>query len=495
MAAGYVLGIDQSTQGTKLLLFDRTGAVAARTYRAHRQLVNDRGWVSHDMEEVYGNVIAGVRELLEKAGIAGKDIAVLGISNQRETTVAWDNAGNPICPAIVWQCGRAAGIVEKIGRNPADAEKIRSCTGIPLSPFFPAAKMRWLLENACRDVPPGELHLGTVDSYLVYRLTGGRVFATDASNASRTQLMELEQRRWSETICGIFGIPVDTLPKIIDSNGDFGETDMEGVLGCKVPIRCVMGDSHGALYGQRCHEAGMMKTTYGTGSSMMLNTGGQRVMSSHGLAASLAWSIDGVPSYVLEGNINYTGAVISWLKDDLELIRSVDEVNDLCEKANVQDTTVVVPAFTGLSAPYWENNVKAAILGMSRTTGKAELVKAAVESIAHQIADVYEAMRLDFGREIPVLRADGGPTKNQYLMQFTGDMTGAKIFVPGMEELSALGAAYLAGITAGVYDRDRVFENISWREYEAGPMSSGREARRLAWKEAVKAVLWKSSVC
>ena len=295
MAAGYVLGIDQSTQGTKLLLFDGTGAVAARTYRAHRQLVNDRGWVSHDMEEVYSNVIAGVRELLEKAGIAGKDIAALGISNQRETTAAWDNAGKPICPAIVWQCGRAAGIVEKIGRNPADAEKIRSCTGIPLSPFFPAAKMRWLLENTCRDVPPGELHLGTVDSYLVYRLTGGRVFATDASNASRTQLMELEQRRWSETICGIFGIPVDTLPKIIDSNGNFGETDMEGVLGCKVPIRCVMGDSHGALYGQRCHEAGMMKTTYGTGSSMMLNTGGQRVMSSHGLAASLAWSIDGVP--------------------------------------------------------------------------------------------------------------------------------------------------------------------------------------------------------
>lgn len=489
MAGKYILGIDQSTQGTKLLLFDGAGRIVARVDRAHRQIVNERGWVSHDMDEVYENIISGLGELTEKIGIDGEDIAALGISNQRETTVAWDEKGLPLCPAVVWQCGRATDIVEEIGKNPADVEAIQKRTGIPLSPFFPAAKMRWLLENDCRETPPEQLHMGTVDSYLVYRLTGGRVFATDASNASRTQLMDLERMRWSKETCDIFQIPMRILPEIIDSNGDFGETDFEGLLNRRIPIRCVMGDSHGALYGQRCHEAGGMKTTYGTGSSMMLNTGKERVESGHGLAASLAWSIDGEPCYVLEGNINYTGAVVSWLKDDLELLRSAGEVNELCDRANPADTTVLVPAFTGLSAPYWENNVKAAIVGMSRTTGKAELAKAAVESIAHQIADVYEAMKLDYGREIPVLRADGGPTANRYLMQFTGDMTGAHVLVTGMQELSAVGVAYLAGITAGLYEKEKVFENISYLGYAAKMGASEREAKRGAWREAVNAVL------
>lgn len=509
MAGKYVLGIDQSTQGTKLLLFDEKGKVVRRVDRPHRQIVNGQGWVSHDMDEVYANILSAVKELMEATKIDAMELAAVGISNQRETTVAWDSEGKPCCPAIVWQCSRAVDVAESVAGLTLDdqhrvfdgahadsagtciraADYIQDVTGLPLSPFFSAAKMRYLLENDCKDVPIERLHMGTVDSYLVYRLTGGKVFATDASNASRTQLMELDRVCWSREVCDIFGIPMQVLPQILDSNGDFGETDFDGVLDHSVPIRCVMGDSHGALYGQHCHEPGMMKTTYGTGSSMMLNTGTERIRSRHGLAASLAWSIDGTPSYVLEGNINYTGAVISWLKDDLELIRSAKEVNELCERANPEDTTVVVPAFTGLSAPYWASDVKAAIVGMSRTTRKAELARAAVESIAQQITDVYDAMREDFGQDIPVLRADGGPTGNPYLMQFQSDMTDACVFASEAEELSAIGVAYLAGVTAGVYDKIDVFHNIAYREYHANMESAKREAKRAAWKAAVDTVL------
>ncbi len=501
MTGKYILGLDQSTQGTKLLLFDAQGKIAARVDRPHRQLVNEQGWVSHDMEEVYENVKALVRALIEQTGIDSEEIAALGISNQRETTAAWDDAGKPYAPAIVWQCGRAAQIAERLAglslqealpgaeQKEGVSDYIRAVTGIPLSAFFPAAKMRWLLENDCKDIPLSGLHLGTVDSYLLYRLTGGKVFATDASNASRTQLMDLERMCWSREVCDIFGIPAGALPEIRDSNACFGETDFDGELKRPIPIRSVMGDSHSALFGQRCHGAGMMKTTYGTGSSMMLNTGERRVTSRHGLATSLAWSVDGAASYVLEGNINYTGAVISWLKDDLGLIASAGEVNGLCEAANPEDTTVVVPAFTGLSAPYWENNVRAAIVGMSRTTKKAELVRAAVESIAQQITDVYHAMKLDFGDGIAVLRADGGPTKNPYLMQFQSDMTGAKVFASQAEELSAIGVAYMAGIEAGLYDRERVFDNITYREYVREMEPEKIEEKRSAWSAAVKSVL------
>ena len=482
----YILSIDQSTQGTKMLLFDQNGTAVTRVDRPHRQIVNELGWVSHDMEEVYDNIISGLKEILAKTDIHSKEIAAVGISNQRETTVAFGPSGKPFCPAIVWQCGRAANIVKQME---AEAETVRRITCLPLSPFFPAAKMRWLLENDCMDIDSKDLHIGTVDSYLVYRLTGGKVFATDASNASRTQLMDLDTINWSQEHCTHFRIPAKVLPEIMDSNGNFGETDFEGVLDYKIPIRCVMGDSHGALYGQHCHESGMMKTTYGTGSSMMLNTGKRKIASRHGLASSLAWRIDGVPSYVLEGNINYTGAVISWLKDDLGLLRSAKEVNELCLQANPEDSTIFVPAFTGLSAPYWNDSAKAAVLGMSRTTKKAEFAKAAVESIAQQVTDVFEAMVPDFGENIKILRADGGPTGNPYLMQFQSNMAGCGILVPDAEELSAIGVAYLAGITAGIYDKAKVFQNISYREYRPDMPPSVREKKRNAWKEAIRTVI------
>lgn len=486
----YVIGIDQSTQGTKVLLFDGDGKILYRADRSHRQIINDAGWVSHDMDEVYANLIDGVREVMEKTGVPADQIAAVGISNQRETTVAWDGDGRPLAKAIVWQCGRAAEITERLSREHPDApERIRSISGLPLSPFFPAAKMSWLLqrESAVRE-KRGELHLGTVDSYLVYRLTGGKTFATDASNASRTQLFDLHTLSWSEELCDLFGVPMECLPTVCDSNERYGLTDFEGTLPLAVPILGVLGDSHAALFGQGCHRKGMMKTTFGTGSSMMLHAGDEFVESSHGLATSLAWGMNGKVSYVLEGNINYTGAVISWLKNDLGLIGSPSEVEPLIAQANPKDATVLVPAFTGLGAPYWDNEARAAFLYMSRTTKKPELVKAATESISHQIADVLEAMEQDFGQKITELRADGGPTRNRYLMQFTADMTDTRVAASTTEELSAIGAAYMAGLKAGCYRKEDIFQNIEYTSYRKQRSEEEISERRSRWKEAVSRV-------
>lgn len=481
----YVIGIDQSTQGTKVLLFDSAGNIRKRVDRPHRQIIDERGYVSHDMEEIYRNLINGVRELLADFAADDDEIAAVGISNQRETTVAWSKEGKPYAHAVVWQCSRAAEISR---RHQAQADYIREHTGLVLSPFFPAAKMQWLMEQELSGIDRTGICLGTVDSYLIYRLTGGEIFATDYSNASRTQLFDLHALDWNETICNSFGIDIGMLPEVRDSNADFGRTDFDGILSKKVPIRGVMGDSHAALYGQGCHERNMIKATYGTGSSIMMHTGDQPVMGKHGLAVSLAWGIDKKVSYVLEGNINYTGAVIKWLENNLQMIASAGELEDWTAKANRNDTTILVPAFTGLSAPYWENDAQAALVGMTRTTGKAEIIKAAVESIASQITDVIEAMEEDCGQKIVQLRTDGGATKNGYLMQYQSDLTGAEVLISGTEELSAAGAAYLAGITAGCMEKETVFSKIRYRSLKPEMEPKEKEILRGRWKQAVKMV-------
>lgn len=486
MAEEYVLSIDQSTQGTKLLLFDNRGKILTRVDRLHRQIVNDKGFVSHDMEEVYQNILEEVKDVISymiNNGLNPANIKALGISNQRETTVCFDEKGKPLAHAIVWQCARATDIVNRYSKEAA--EKIKKVTGIPLSPFFPAAKMCWLLENDCKDIDKNKIHLGTVDSFLCFRLTKGKVFATDASNASRTQLLDLKNLCWSKEVCDMFKIPISSLPEIKNSNDIFGYTDFEGLLSNKIPIHAIMGDSHSALFGQHCHEPGTLKTTYGTGSSMMLNTGEDLIESNFGLATCLAWKVGNKPVYCLEGNINYTGAVISWLKDDLGLINKASEVNGLCDEANKDDTTVIVPAFSGLSAPYWKNDAKAIISGMTRTTRKAEIAKACVESIAQQICDVFEAMKQDYGKNIEIIKADGGPTKNPYLMQFQSDMTNTNVYASNAEELSAIGVAYLAGMEESVYD-ESVFENIDYVKFSPSMTQKDREQKRQLWKDTIK---------
>ena len=492
MSDFYILGIDQSTQGTKGVLVDEAGLIIERADRPHDQLISDDGWVSHDLDQIWENSLLVLKEVIEKAGVDKTMIRALALTNQRETTAAWSrNDGKPLANAIVWQCSRAAGICEAVEEKYHCRDEIYARTGIQLSPFFPASKMAWLLENEERvreAAEKKELALGTIDSYLLYRFTKGSSFRTDYSNAGRTQLMNLRELKWDDTICRWFKIPVDALPQITDSDAEFGWTDLEGYLPEPVPIHAVLGDSHGALFGHNCRESGGVKATYGTGSSVMLNIGETFIQSAHGLATSLAWKIGGKAVYVLEGNINYTGAVISWLKNDLQLIRSPGETGQLAKEANAGDTTYLVPAFSGLGAPWWKNDAKAMICGMSRMTGKKELVKAACESIAYQITDVLEAMRSDTGLKINRLCVDGGPTRNEYLMQFQSDISRADISIPDAEELSVLGTVYAAGLAAGLYD-ESVFDALSYREYTPSMPAEERKRRLDGWKEAVSLLL------
>lgn len=483
----YILGIDQSTQGTKAILTDEDGKIIGRADRNHRQIINEQGWVSHDLEEIYQNVLHSVRDVVEKTSISRDEIRAVGISNQRETTAVWHRSGQPLNDAVVWQCSRAKEIVSDLREK---GGVIKRKTGLPLSPYFPAAKMAWLLKNTKtlfeKSIMPEEICLGTMDSWLIYRLTGGRSFKTDYSNASRTQLFHIHDLKWDEEICACFEIPERALPEVCGSDSVFGMTDFEGFLNREIPIHSAMGDSHAALFGQGCHRSGMVKTTYGTGSSIMMNTGDNCVASRHGLVTSLAWGIDGKVSYVLEGNINYTGAVITWLKDDLKLIASPAETKDAAMRANPNDRTVLVPAFSGLSAPYWNDNARAVIYGMTRTTGKNELIRAALDSIALQIQAVIDAMEKDSGMKIRELRVDGGPTRNDYLMQMQSDLSAADVAVARVEELSALGAAYLAGIGTGIYNKEKLFGTDGRKFYRPQMQQKEREKRLRDWEEAVQ---------
>lgn len=491
MAEKYIISIDQSTQGTKALLFDEGGSLIKRTDKPHEQIINEKGWVSHNPVEIYENVIDVVARLTKD--IDGSRIIGVGISNQRETSLAWDRiTGEPLADAIVWQCARAADICERVERQ-GKAEDIRRKTGMNLSPYFPASKIAWLLENvegAREKADRGEICHGTIDSWLVYKLTGGKSYKTDYSNASRTQLFNIFELKWDEEICAWFGIDPANMARVCDSDSEFGETDFEGVLPKKVPIHGVLGDSHGSLFGQGCLKPGMTKSTYGTGSSIMMNIGEKPVLSTHGVVTSLAWSMGGKVNYVLEGNLNYTGAVITWLKDDLKLIESPGETGILAREAIQDDELYLIPAFSGLGAPYWDSRATAAIVGMTRTTGKAEVVRAGLECIAYQITDIVKAMCEDAGVRLGELRVDGGPTKNEYLMQFQSDIADVAVQVPDSEELSGIGPAYAAGLALGVWD-ESVFGRLNRVKYAPGMDGETRKKKYNGWKAAVSTVLTK----
>ena len=489
----YVLGIDQSTQGTKALLFDEEGTLICRTDLPHKQYINEKGWVEHDPEEIYANTLAVVKNLVEKAGINKNDLAVLGISNQRETAMVWNRTtGKPVYNAVVWQCARGAQICEEIEKA-GDADMIRSHTGLQLSPYFSAAKIAWVLKNVGgvqELADKGELCCGTIDSWLVYKLTGGKEFRTDYSNASRTQMFNISELKWDKQVCGLFGIPMSALPEVTDSDGDYGITDFDGYLDHEIPIRGVLGDSHGALFGQGCVETGMIKSTYGTGSSIMMNIGDKPVFSNR-VVTSLAWKLGGEVKYVLEGNINYPGAVITWLKDDLELISSPGETEQLAKESNPADKSYLVPAFTGLGAPYWDSEATGILTGMTRTTKRKEIVRAALDCIAYQITDVIKAMSTESGIDISELRVDGGPTKNKYLMQFQSDIAHVTVQVPSSEELSGIGVAYAAGIAAGIYNKKEVLNKMTRIRFTPQMQPEERAQKYAGWKNAVEQVLHK----
>ena len=493
MSTFYILGVDQSTQGTKAVLFNGQGKIIGRCDLPHKQIISEESWVSHDPEEIYRNVVAVCKQVVENTGIDKKLIACMGIDNQRETTVGWDRkTGQPVGDAIVWQCNRAKKLCDRIGADSSAGDEIYKKTGLKLSPYYPAAKMVWMTENfpdIGEKIRNHTLALGTVDSWVIYKLTHGVSFKTDYSNASRTQLFNIKELQWDRELCGRFNIPMDALPEVCDSDSIFGYTDLDGYLEKPIPIRGVLGDSHGALFGHNCLSSGDIKATYGTGSSVMLNTGFEPFFSEHGLSTSLAWKVKGKVSYVLEGNINYTGAVISWLKDSLGLIQSATETSKLASEADVHDQTYIIPAFSGLGAPWWRDDTHALITGMSRTTGKNEIVKAACECSAYQINDVIEAMRKDTGLNILQMCVDGGPTRDKYLMQFQSDITNISIKIPDAEELSVIGAAYLAGISAGLYDEAGIYNAISYSGYQSRMDSGIRNGKLAGWNKAIKMLL------
>lgn len=490
MKKSYILSIDQSTQGTKCLLFDSRGNLVCRTDAPHEQIISPEGWISHNMEEIYRNLQRCVRELVAKSGIDKDAITCIGISNQRETTVAWNReTGKPVCSAIVWQCTRSQPICERIAAK-GYAALIQERTGLPLSPYFPASKMAWILENneeAKMLAAQRKLYFGTVDSWLIYRMTNNTCFRTDYSNASRTQLFNIRTQTYDSDLCSIFGIQSSMLPKVCDSDSLFGMTDFGGFLSHPIPIHSVLGDSQSALFGQGCLKPGMIKATYGTGSSVVLNIGSEPKSSTQGIATSIAWRYKGHTQYIMEGNINYTGAVLTWLKE-IGLLQSAYESSELAHHSNPEDSTYLVPAFTGLGAPYWQSDAKAAFSGISRKTGRAELVRAGLESIAFQIRDVLDCMKKDTGISVSKLFVDGGPTQNEYLMQFQSDLMDAAVLVPNAEELSGIGVAFMSGIAIGIYD-ESVFHVIQRTSYHPQMTSSRREEKYSGWLHAVKLVL------
>ena len=441
----YIVGLDQSTQSTKALLVDMSGNVVGKSSLPHRQIIGNSGWVSHDPEEIFANVCAVIKDVILTNDIDPCDVVAITISNQRETCLGWNRiTGKSLGYAIVWQCSRAEDICAELL---SDEERIHQITGLTPSPYFSAAKLAWILRNderarAWKDA--GDLCLGTIDSYLIYRLTDCRSFSTDYSNAARTQLLDINELSWSDELCQDLSIGKDSLPSVIDSDGDFGVTTLGGFFPSEVIIAAVLGDSNASLYAQGCFAPGQTKVTYGTGSSVMMNIGQVPLLSQNGLATSIAWSIEGHVDYVLEGNINYTGAVLTWLEKDLGLISSAAETSNMAMAANANDNTYLVPAFSGLGAPYWDNDARGLICGLSRTSGRNEIVKAALDSIAFQITDVVNAMRSETGVKAHDLRADGGASANDYLMQRQSDLVGCRIIVSVLEEMSAYGALLLA---------------------------------------------------
>ncbi len=448
----YVIAIDQGTTSSRAIAFDEGGNIVAKAQREFPQIYPEAGWVEHDPEDIYRTCLDSLKEVLGEVGADA--VAAIGITNQRETTIVWDRkTGRAVCNAIVWQCRRTADYCDSLKETGVDAI-VYDKTGLPVDPYFSATKIKWILDNvkgAGERAARGELLFGTVDTYLMWRLSGGSIHATDYTNASRTMLFDIGALRWDDELCELFGVPQSMLPKVCASGHLFGYTD-ESEVGAKIAISAVAGDQQAALFGQLCTEKGDIKNTYGTGCFTLMNTGTERMRSKRGLITTLAAVGDGQkPQYVLEGSVFVGGAVIQWLRDELKMIGTSAETEQIA--LSVPDTggVYIVPAFTGLGAPHWDAHARGIVCGITRGTGRAHFVRAALESIAYQVVDVMHAMESDAGYDIKCLAVDGGACANNFLMQFQADVLGCKVERPAVTESTALGAAYLAGLTAGVW--------------------------------------------
>jgi len=490
----HILAIDQGTTSSRAILFDANLNVRAVAQEEFAQHYPASGWVEHDPSDLWSTVAGTARAAIEKAGISARDIAAIGITNQRETTLIWDRTtGEPIHRAIVWQDRRTADTCDALkaaGHEPM----ITARTGLLLDPYFSATKIKWMLDHVpgARDrAKRGELAFGTVDSFLIWKLTGGRVHATDATNAARTMIFNIATNEWDAEICGLLDIPMALLPEVRDCAADYGVTRAD-LFGYEIPILGVAGDQQAATVGQACFRPGMMKSTYGTGCFALLNTGHQMVPSTNRLLTTIAYRLNGKTTYALEGSIFIAGAVVQWLRDGLKIIREAKETQPLADAADPSQDVILVPAFTGLGAPYWRPDCRGAIYGLTRNSGPAELARAALESVGYQTRDLLEAMRADWGTNAEgILRVDGGMTASDWAMQFLSDILGAPVDRPVVTETTALGAAYLAGLQAGLCSSPEDFQS-AWaleRRFTPAIDPAIRDAKYARWGRAVAATM------
>lgn len=491
----YVLAIDQGTTSTRAILFDGEMAQVASAQEEFPQHFPQSGWVEHDPADLWNTTVATCRTTIEAAGITASQIAAIGITNQRETVIVWDKTtGLPIHNAIVWQDRRTADQCRAL-RSGGHEAMISERTGLLVDPYFSGTKLKWILdhvEGARLRAVNGELLFGTVDSYLIWKLTGGAVHATDATNAARTMLYDIRKGMWSATICELLDIPFAMLPEVKDCAADFGRTQLD-ILGGEIAICGVAGDQQAATIGQACFEPGMMKSTYGTGCFALLNTGPTPVVSKNRLLTTIAYQLDGQPTYALEGSIFVAGAAVQWLRDGLHIIDTAAQTQALAEAADPSQNVILVPAFVGLGAPYWKPDSRGTAFGLTRATGPAEMAKAALESVGYQTRDLLDAMAADWQATgvQPTLRVDGGMSANDWAMQFLSDIISAPVDRPVIHETTALGVAWLAGMYAGHYPDQQSFA-ASWaRETQFTPTmdETQRATKYASWRKAVQATM------
>ena len=491
----YILAIDQGTTSSRAIVFDANMAPIATAQEEFPQHYPQSGWVEHDPADIWGTVVATTRAVLERADLKASGISAIGITNQRETTVVWDKeTGKPIHNAIVWQDRRTEPFCRELRAEGFEAV-ITEKTGLLADPYFSGTKVRHILETvegAKEAAEAGKLIFGTVDSFLIWKLTGGKRHVTDATNAARTMLYDIRNGRWSTTICERYGIPMSMLPEVLDCDADFG-TARADLFGAEIPIYGVAGDQQAATLGQACFEPGMLKSTYGTGCFALINTGSEPVTSRNRLLTTIAYRLNGETTYALEGSIFIAGAVVQWLRDGLKIIREAKETQPLAEGADAGQDVYLVPAFTGLGAPYWDADCRGAIYGLTRGTGPEEFAKAALESVGFQTRDLWEAMRADMGGDTgeAVLRVDGGMSASDWTMQFLSDILGAEVDRPEVLETTALGVAWLAGQRAGIYPGMEDFAK-GWaldRRFSPAMEDDVRTSRYAGWKDAVRRTL------
>lgn len=487
----YVLSFDAGTTSSRAIIFNKKGEIINVAQKEFKQIYPKAGWVEHDPMEIWASQSGVAREVLEMSAIRPEQISAIGITNQRETTIVWDkNTGRPVYNAIVWQCRRTASYCEKL-KEEGWTEKIKDKTGLVVDAYFSGTKIAWILDNvegAREKAERGELLFGTVDTWLVWNLTRGKVHVTDYSNASRTMLYNIKELKWDDEILERLNIPKSMLPEVRNSSEVYGHTDTGTYGGAQIPIAGIAGDQQAALFGQNCFEPGMVKNTYGTGCFVLMNTGEEMIQSKNGLLTTIAWGIDGKVHYALEGSVFIAGAAIQWLRDELRLVYDSPQSEYYANKIEDTDGLVVVPAFTGLGAPYWDMYARGGIFGITRGTKREHLVRATLESLAYQSKDVIDAMQEDAGLPLAYLRVDGGASANNFLMQFQADMLNTQVHRPKTLETTALGAAYLAGLAVGYWkDLEEISEEFAIDKEFLPEMSEEKRAKNYKyWKKAVE---------